>query len=190
MTGLQKAGHSPEPARSGWRTVVVVGVGLLSVALVARETARRNILSRPRDSAPASLRKMGLGDGSLAESCVTLAAPVADVTVTADRQGVEALVSGGRVVLSAQELGGEDAGRFDLVQHQIEEGATQLSWRGETGGPHIALTFRPVRGGRMTAVQASLSHHPRVDAGAQTRLHRALTRFRMQCETGELARAR
>ncbi|RYI32827.1 MAG: hypothetical protein EON48_04150 [Acetobacteraceae bacterium] len=166
----------------------VLGVG--AVALVAFMAEQRAVAQRPKDSAPSRTRKLGLADAMAASTAVTVALPLTEVQDAIARERPE---EGGGQSLAHALLGDDKAG-FQPIEHQ---GDDVISWRTEDGGTLVKLILRPVRGDRMTSVTAIVAREegsslrlPLFGATQRTRLKQALTRFRMQLETGETAQAR
>lgn len=160
-----------------------VAIGLGALAWMAWSAEQRSLAARPRDSAPSRSRKGSLSEGSSISTAATIAAPVPRVMqCITDRSEGEALARG---------LLGDDAAEFRAIEHQ---GDDVVSWRTADDSWLVKLVLRPVRGGRMTAVTAIVACEDdgssQLRSGATAALGRALTRFRMWMETGELARAR
>lgn len=79
------------------------------------------------------------------------------------------------------------------VEETAEGAGDSLAWESVPGSETTAearLAFRPAPGGRGTIVSAEVRRPPGRAAAAEAELRRALRRFRMLAETGEIALAK
>lgn len=196
MTSHRMTGHSDRSGPGGRTLLLATGavIGAGALAWVAWTAEQRAIARRPPDSAPQRARRAGrAGEGAAQSAAVTLALPPRAVFDAIGAYDVGATAGDAPGLPLARALLGDDATRFDPVQH---DGADVVSWRTEDGSCLVKLVLRPARGGGMTSLTAIIAREddrtiprPGFGTGAKTRLRQALTRFRMWVETGELARA-